>query len=188
MKYILTFIVIGFISLNVSAQKENTAFLEKRSLEVLDKESQVLLDAINAIDNALTQKDNKLMGSNKSRMIKSLRILANHCNVIAAKVSSDRVALAEKKQVNSDFSNGLRAYMRNKAQDHLQELGIDNNGDQYLTARAEKIQKLWNKLQSNKLEFHPSQKNSVANLSTSREILNSVEEFNTLIKSGVISE
>jgi|GEM_PF-1778862 len=188
MKYILTFIVIGLISLNVNAQKENTAFLEKRAMEMLDKESQVLSETINVIDNALTQKDNKLMGSNKSRLLKSLRLLANNCNVIAAKVSSDRVAIAEVKQVNSDYSNGFRTYLRNKSQDHLQELGIDNNGDQYLTARAEKIQKLWNKLQSNNLEFHPSQKYSAANLSTSREILTSVQEFNTLIKSGVISE
>lgn len=188
MKYILTLIIIGLISLNITAQKENTAFLENKAIEVLDTESEILSKSITQIDNAITQKDNNLMGSNKSLLLKSIRILANNCSSIAAKVSSDRVTLAEKKQVNSDYSNGLRSYMRNKAQARLTELGIDKSGDQYLTERAEKIEKLWDKLQSNNLEFHPSQKYAAENLNTSRQILTSIQEFNTLIKSGIISE
>ena len=90
MKYILTFLLISFLNICVSAQKENTAFIEKKMITWLDSEINDFSTAITTAESAYTQKDNALIGNSKSQLIKGLRRFSANCDVIYNQIAIDQ--------------------------------------------------------------------------------------------------
>lgn len=187
MKYIFTFLLIAFLNVFVSAQKENTAFIEKKMISWLDSEISNFSTAIASAESAYTQKDNALIGNSKSQLIKGLRRFAANCDVIYNQISIDRVELAEIEQ-KSDFIIGNFRYDRKKSQARNQELYIDASAEQQLKKEVSQITAKYDAIKARNLDFFPMQKNTMTNIEDAKEILASAQSISQLLHKGIISE
>ncbi len=187
MKYILTFSLIAFLNVCVSAQKENTAFIEKKMISWLDAEISDFSDAIAAAEQAYTNKDIAAIGNSKSTLIRGLRRFSANCDVIQNQIASDRVQLAESNQ-KSDFIIGNFRYDRKKSQDRNQELYVDASAEEQLKKEASHITAKYNKIKTRNLDFFPMQKNTMTNIADAKEILASAQTISQLLHKGIISE
>ncbi|MDA8693326.1 hypothetical protein N9L92_04625 [Saprospiraceae bacterium] len=187
MKYILTFLLIAFLNVFVSAQKENTAFLEKKMITWLDTEISTFEEAIKSAEVAHDNKDFTGIGKSKSNILRGLRRFSTNCDLLYNQIAADRVNLAEANQ-NGDIVMGHFRYIRKKSQDRLQELYVDEKGEKQLQKDVLAIESKYEEIQKNNLDFFPSQKHTTANLADAKEILAAAQDISAILHQGIISE
>jgi len=187
MKYILSFLLISFLTISVSAQKENTAFLEKKMIEWLDNEVNDFSEAITTAETAHQKNDKGLVSNSKSTLIKGLKRFSNNCGIIYDQIAADRVELAVNTQKN-DYIEGQLAYVRKKSQSRLQEISVDAAGEKQLRTDVDKIISVYENIQKRDLDFHPTEKNTEANLRDAKQIMELAQNINQMLQSAIISE
>lgn len=187
MKYILTFSLIAFLNVFVSAQKENTAFLEKKMMSWLDTEISTFSSAIEKAENAHVNKDISSIGDSKMMLLRGLRRFSANCDLLYNQIASDRIKLNEKEQ-KSDIIIGNFRYDRKKSQDRLQELYIDESSEKQLQEEVAQIETKYAKIQNHNLDFYPQQKNTTANIADAKDILAAAQNISQLLHKGIISE
>lgn len=187
MKYILTFLFISFLTISVSAQKENTAFLEKKMIEWLDNELNEFSQAITTAETAHAKNDKGLVSNSKSTLIKGLKRFSINCGLIFDQIAADRVTLAENTQQN-DYIEGQLAYVRMKSQNRLQEISVDADDEKQLRSNVDKIISFHEKIQKRDLDFHPTEENTVANLKDAKQIMALAQNINQMLQGAIVSE
>lgn len=188
MRLILAVFLMCSINIYLGAQVENKSFIGKDQIQWLDKEIKTLEENLVIANQDLTS-NNKSASRKAHKLINiSINRFSNYCASISERVAFYKKDISDKTDDQVlDGMGGIQNYNQHKSKRLLQELNINDSQVASLDQHSKEITQLFQEIESNQSNFHPSSSLASVNLKSAQELIEVVKEFNGILTSGIVS-
>jgi len=188
MRLILALFIMCFLNITLGAQVENKSFIGKDQIQWLDKEITSLEESLVIANQDLTSNNKKASRTAHKKINISINRFSNYCASIHERVAFYKKDITDKTDDQVlDGMGGVQNYNNHKGKRLLQELDINDSQIEALEQHSKKITQLFQVIESNQSNFHPSSSLAGANLKSAQELVEVAKEFNDILTSGIVS-